>query len=98
MTLHAIPFHGNLVRTDGFVWKDFLVAFKADHTWSRVQKLSVGSSMRIVTSGALASLHRGVNELTFQLFLEIGMAVQAKLSFGSGLQLELILPVASRNS
>ncbi len=98
MTLHAIPFDGYLMCTHGFRGNDFLVALEADRARGRVKKLSVGSGMGIVTSGTFASLHRCVNELTFQLFLEIGMAVEAQLPLRPRLQLELILPVGSRNN
>ncbi len=58
----------------------------------------MSSGVRIMASGTLCFLYRGVNKLVLQLFLELRVAVQAKLSLGPRLQLELVLPVRNRNS
>ena len=96
MTAHAVPLGGYLMSTEGLGRNDFVVAFDADCFRGRVQKLSVGTSMGIVTSRALRCLHWRVNELALQLFLEIGMAIETKLPLGSRFEFELVLCACER--
>jgi len=63
MTAHAAPLDGYLMSTEGLGRNDRVVAFDADCFRGRVQKLSVSTSMGIVTSRALRRFHGRVNEL-----------------------------------
>ncbi len=91
MALRAISFDGYLVRTHRLLRNYLVVARQADCARRSSQKLSVNRCMRIVASDAFGRLHRGVHKLALELFLEIVMAIEAKLSFCSRLQSELIL-------
>jgi len=93
VTLHAIPFDSDLMGADGFVGNNSFMALEAHPSCRRIQKLSVGRGMRVVAPGTLGTLHRGVYELAFELFLEIGMAVETQLPVGPRLELELILAI-----
>ncbi len=98
VTLHAISFDNDLVGAYGLVGDDLVMAREADSTPRCIQKLSMSAGVRIMASGTLGFLHGGVNKPALQLFFELRVTIQAELSLGPRLQLELVLPVRNRNS
>ena len=66
------------------------VAGEAGPARARVEELAVGGGVRVVAAGAVLRLHRGVHEGLLQHVLEGGVALEAGLADGAGLELELL--------
>ncbi len=91
MTLHAIALENNAMDTARALGHYILVTFAADLIRLFLEELAVRSSVRIMTSCALARLHRGVQKLFFQRCFKVLMTIETVFAVSIGFKPEFVL-------
>ncbi len=86
MAFDALPGDDRLVGADGLRRYDLRVAGAADLLGTDGQKLAMGGGVRVVAAGAFPRAHRGMDVRGGHGLDVFGMALQAQLALGAGLQ------------